>query len=315
MVEQAKIKHHFVPAFYLKGFAESVHDSLVWVYGKGSNKIFCDKPENVGLEKHYHTLASPDGTKDTNTIDDYFCHVWEGPTAKIIESIKAGNFPAGDDRRFLASFLGLSFTRSPNHRANVERVVTHLAKTVAQFSAANSEHFAQTLRKYEHDMGEKLTDDPEDLCKFMLEGEYNLSMRPELYLKMFVGHGVRLGLVIEKMKWVFVRATDRFRFLTSDNPFFFHDPSVDTQSFYRGVGLLNENVEVSFPISKDLTLVAVWSEKMTEGYLQGHHELVKTINRRSVLAAHRFIYAPEKSSAISRLVQKYAKNRPSLVIA
>lgn len=314
MVEQAKIKHHFVPAFYLKGFAESVDDRLVWVYSKDSNKIFCNKPENIALEKHYHTFERPDGTKDTNSIEDYLCHVWEGPTAKIIESIKAGNLPAGDDRRFFASFLGLSFTRSPNHRANVERIITHLTKTVGQISAENPEHFAQTLRKFEHDTGEKLTDDPVDLRSFILEGEYNSSMRPERYLKMFVGHGIRIGLVIEKMHWIFVRSTDRFRFLTSDNPFFFYDPSVNNQSFYKGSGLLKEKVEVSFPISQDLTLVAVWSEKMTEGYLQANHELVKVINRRSVLAADRFIYAPEKSSAIFRLVQKYAKNRPSLVI-
>ncbi len=314
MLEETKVRHHFVPAFYLRGFTDSEHDNLLWVYSKGSDKIFYEKPENVGFKKHYHTFEKPDGTKDTNTIEDYFCHVWEGPTAKIIESIKAGTFPVGDDRQFLASFLGLSFTRSPNHRANVERAIVHLRRTIAQFSAADPGRFAQTLRSYEHNMGEKLTEDPEDLRKFMLEGEYDLSVRPELYLKMFVGHGVRFGLVIERMKWVFVRATARFRFLTSDNPSFFHDPSVDNRSLYRGVGLLNRNCEVSFPISQDLALIATWNDAMTEGYIQGSHELVKAVNRRSTLAAHRFVYAPEKSDALLRLVQKFANARPSVAV-
>src|SRR5258708_28885892 len=136
MSDEAKIRHHFVPTFYLRGFAESADDDVVWVYSKDSDKLFCDKPENIGLEKHYHTFQQLDGTKNTNTIEDYFCHVWEGPTAKIIESIKGGSLPTGDDRAFFASFLGLSFTRSPNHRANVNRSITHMARTVAPLSAS-----------------------------------------------------------------------------------------------------------------------------------------------------------------------------------
>ncbi len=132
---------------------------------------------------------------------------------------------------------------------------------------------------------------------------------------MFVAHGVRFGQVIEKMTWAFVRATDRIKFLTSDNPFFFHDPTADPRSIYGGVGLLNKNVEVSFPVSKDVALVAAWNERLKAGYFQGTHELAKTINRRSVLAAHRFIYAPEKSESIARLVQKHAKDRPTLVVS
>jgi hypothetical protein len=312
MPERTKIRHHFVPAFYLRGFSDSKHGNLLWVYSKTSDEMFCQKPENVGFEKHYHTFGKLDGTKDTNTIEDYFCHVWEGPAANIIESIKAGSFPVDKDRQFFASFLGLSFTRSPNHRENFERIIVHLGMKVAQFSAADPEYFAQTLQNYERDMGEKLTEDPEGLRKLMLNGGYDLSVRPELYLKMFIGHGLQFGLVIEKMKWNFIQATSRFKFLTSDNPFFLYDPSVDNRSFLQGTGLLNKTVEISFPISQDLALIATWNDHMTEGYLQGSHELVKTVNRRSALAAHRFVYASEKSVALSRLVQKCAKSRPSV---
>ena len=315
MAEEAKVRHHFLPAFYLKGFADAGNDGLVWVYSKQSDKLFCDKPENIGLEKHYHSFQRPDGTKDTNTIEDYFCHVWEGPTAKIIESIKGGSLPTGEDRAFFASFLGLSLTRSPNHRSNVNRAITHMARTVTQFSTADPEKFAQTLRNYERDMREKLTDDPEELRKFISEGEYELTANPALYLKMFVAHGVRFGQVIEKMTWAFIRATDRIKFLTCDNPFFFHDATADSRSIYGGVGLLSKHVEVSFPVSKDLALVAAWDERLKPGYFQATHELAKTVNRRTVLAAHRFVYAPEKSEAIARLVQKHANDRPTLVVS
>ena len=79
MTNDIKRKHHFVPAFYLRGFTDPSSDNMIWVYNKGSNNPFCEKPENIGLEKHYHTFENLDGSKDTNTIEDYFCHVWEGP--------------------------------------------------------------------------------------------------------------------------------------------------------------------------------------------------------------------------------------------
>lgn len=315
MTDERKIRHHFIPGFYLRGFTDPIHDNLVWVYNKGTDNIFSGTPESIGFEKHYHTFETVDGNKDTNTIEDYFCHVWEGPVAKIFEQIKAGDFPEGNVREFFACFLGLSLTRSPNHRVNIDKVSAHFIKSFSQFSASNPEYFANTVRNYEREMGEKLTDDPEDLRKYILGGQYDVKMKPELYLKMFISHGINLGIVISKMKWVFVRATDRFRFITSDNPFSFHDPTIRQESFYNGTGLLNKNVEVSFPISKDIALLATWRDSITEGYVQGTHELVKVVNRCSVAAAHRAVYASEKSEALLRLVKKYGTTSPTIMIS
>jgi hypothetical protein len=308
MAEIQKVKHHYVPAFYLRGFIEQ--NGLVWVYSKGMDKVFSNTPENIGYKKHYHTFEKADGGKDTNTIEDYFCQVWEGPASKTIESIKGGNFPVGEDRQFFARFLGLSFTRSPNHRANVDGILAHMARTCSTLSAKNSGRFRQSLEGYERATGERLTDDPEKLRSFILDGQYEIVPRPEIYLQMFIRHGVSIGLTIEKMRWIFVRSTDRFRYLTSDNPFFFYDPTVDRGSFYRGTGLLNKNVELSFPIGRDLALIASWREDIAEAFINGTHELVKSINRRTILSAYRFIYASEKAEAIRRFVQKHAKNRP-----
>ncbi len=298
----------------MRGFADGASEGLVWVYDKNSDKVFGNIPKNIGFEKHYHTFCRPDGTKDTNTIEDYFCHVWEGPTAKIFESIKAGSLPTDDDRAFFARFLGLSLTRSPTHREHVNKIIAHVKKAVGQCNAADPRNFAQSLRNYERDLGEKLTDDPEGLRKIIIEGEYEVHANPNLYLKMFVDHGLSFGKIIEKMTWIFVRASDRFKFLTSDNPFFFRDPTPDPYSIYGGGGLLNKNVEVSFPVSNDIALVAVWGKNVMAGYIQANHELAKTINRRSVFAAHRFVYGSEKSESIARLVQKHAKDPSKLVI-
>lgn len=114
---------------------------------------------------------------------------------------------------------------------------------------------------------------------------------------MFIAHGIELGLVIERMHWIILCATDQFKFLTSDNPLFFTDPRRDAQSPYRGVGLMNATVEVTFPLSRELALFASWNRSHPEGFLQANNNLVKRVNRGTALSAQRFVYASERSIA------------------
>jgi hypothetical protein len=310
--ENIKVRHHFVPAFYLSGFTDT--NNHVWIYDKTSGNVFFDKPKNVGFEKHYHTLRRSDGTKDTNSIENFLCEVWEGPASKIIKRISDGDFPCGEDRQFFACFLGLSFTRSPNYREIVNYVLSESANTLLQLSASESEQFYRSLLECEQQTGEKLTDDAEGLRRFILKQKYKISFAPEMYLSMFLNHGVIFGSLIEKMKWQFVRATSQCSYLTSDNPFFFNIPSAIKQVSMSGVGFLNRETLLSFPINKSLALIATWRDDWPEGFLVGTHKLAKIINRRTVSSANRFVYAPENSNAITRLVNKYAKCHPKVVI-
>lgn len=310
MADSVKVRHHFVPVFYLEGFREPYDPNLIWVYDKETGKVFSQTPDNVGYEKHYHTVAAADGSKDSNTIEDYLAEVWEGPVAGILKEIVGGSLPSPEKRQFFACFMGLSFTRVPNHRMNLENAFAHVAKHLATFTAKNPAHFANTVQNYEKHMGQKLTDDPEYLRQFILKGEYALETCPEVYLKMFIAHGIELGLVIERMHWIILCATDQFKFLTSDNPLFFTDPRRDAQSPYRGVGLMNATVEVTFPLSRELALFASWNRSHPEGFLQANNNLVKRVNRGTALSAQRFVYASERSDALARMVSKFRGARP-----
>jgi hypothetical protein len=318
MPQSIKRKHHYIPAFYLRNFADS--RGSIWVYDKLDQASLNPRPVNsksnstldAGFKKDYHSFENSRGCNDTNTIEDYLEHYWETPAAKMIAEINNGIFPYAD-KEFIAYFIGLMFSRVPNYKENFNAVISESMKENAKLHASNKEIFLETLKGYEKHTGKKLTDNPDEFRDFIFQGKFELIPRNELYLNVFFRHGWILGSVISKMRWRFYRSTDRFQYLSSDNPVFFAPGPEGVHPFY-GYGLLTPGVEVTFPFSSTVALVASHEPPGGDGIYSGNHEIVKTINRRTVLSAKQYIYAPENSQKIVGMARKYRNSRPTVTI-
>jgi hypothetical protein len=107
-----------------------------------------------------------------------------------------------------------------------------------------------------------------------------------------------------------LEATSDYKYITSDNPVYYIDPSQDPRSFH-GVGLINENIEVTFPLSKELTLLATW-KKYLKTYLRTNNKLVKEINQRSIMSADKYVFAHNRSESLNKIVQRYKGSAPVL---
>lgn len=307
-MQKPKKKHHYVPAFYLSGFTDSSNSDLVWVYQKENDNIFCDKPENIGFIKHYHTFTDEKGQKDSETIENILNETWELPSSKIIREIRENQFPKNEKRAVFASFLGISLTRVPYHRENIDKVIAHSALELSKQIASTPEGYKRSLEDYKNATGVDLTDEAEDLRSFILSGEFDLDVNPSLFLAMFMLHGHKLGEIIHQMNWIFVKATERFKFITSDNPVFLADPTYNPNNFYSSIsGLGNRSIELTFPISSELALFASWDKNRKECFIPGNNNLIKDFNRRAVISARRFIYASGKKEGTSKLIKKYSK--------
>ena len=113
------------------------------------------------------------------------------------------------------------------------------------------------------------------------------------------------------MKWRFIKATDDYKFMTGDNPLRYIDPAHNPHSFY-GVGLANKNIEVTFPLSKDMAAFGGWER--SAGYFQGNNQHVKHINRMTVIASRRFMFAHNKSENVDKFVKKYRGSHPVIKV-
>jgi hypothetical protein len=156
--------------------------------------------------------------------------------------------------------------------------------------------------------GNKISLPIEDLQKFILNGKYEIKVDSEFSLFMMTLIN-DFGPIFHKMKWT-IFISDDYRFITSDHPLSYDDPTHDPQS-PLGIGLLNKNIRLTFPVTKDLALLATWSEQ-DDGYLRAPSKLVRAINRRTVHSAMKFIFPPERSEGLNNLVQKYKGSSPRL---
>ena len=292
-----KKKHHYIPQFYLEGFIDPKNHPFVWIYEKGKDCVFKSKPENIAFEKHYHSYITTTGEKDTETIEDIL-NKFETPAAPIFEKLRFFHMPNEEERKTFSCYLGISLTRVPNFRKNVDSVVAKLFKSFLEMNASNEQNFKEMVDSFEHDTGEKIG--------------YDIHVKPHVSLSM-IFRGLELATIFNNMTWVFIKATDRFKLLTSDNPLYYDDPTHNHNVFF-GVSLTDKNVEVGFPISSEVAFTGTWKKDLREGFIQGNHELIKNINRRTVASALRYIYSSERTDGIARLVQKYKNSAPTMKI-
>lgn len=303
-----KKRHHYIPKFYLEGFIDPHNRPYLWVYEKGNEKIIKATSKDIAVEKHYFSFLMLDGERNSDTLENVMAEI-EKNSAPVFRKIIGGQSLSKKDRAYFATFLAFMMVRVPNFRKNIENAIGELMKRINMVYASNRRGFEAMIKRYEKDTHKKINMPIEELRKWVLEGEYDIKANPEFALGMALSTTREVFSVFLGMKWTFVKATDEYKFLTGDNPLFYCDPTHDPNSFY-GVGLLNKNVEVTFPISKDLALFASWKGK--EGYIQAKNKLVKDINRRTVLAALRFVFSSERSDGINKLVQKHKNSSPGI---
>jgi hypothetical protein len=115
------------------------------------------------------------------------------------------------------------------------------------------------------------------------------------------------------MSWAFIHATSDFKFVASDNPLYYINPKYKP-SFYGDDGLLNKNIEVTFPLSSEIALLASWKNDM-KGYFKINNGAVKTINHRTIMATSKYVFANLKSERINRVVQKYIGSAPIIKVS
>lgn len=211
-----------------------------------------------------------------------------------------------------AVFVALVMTNSPNYRKNIKTVMAETLKSEAIFGASHKEWFESSVKKFEEATGEKDDMLVEEFRKFVQSGEYELEVTTPVVITMIARQIKLLSILFYKIHWSILKSSGDFKFITGDNPLFYFDPTVDQNSIYGGVGLLNGNIEVTLPLSSEVAAFGTW--KSGGGYIQLKNDDVRRMNRRTTSSALRFVFASEKSEKIRKFVVKYKKSAPVIEV-
>lgn len=313
MTQGKSVRHHFVPQFYLQGFVDAQNPPFMWIYRKDGGPIIKSSVKDTAVHSHYYSFKTKSGKRDSQSMEKFFSEI-EGNTAAVFKKILNKEELDNDQRSIFSAFLAFTFTRVPNYRENmIDKPTGELMKKMQIMMASHKEHFETHIRNYEAKTGNKIDIPIEEMRQYILKGNYDIKVgNPEYSLGFTLRTAEELAAIFHQMKWAFFETSDDLYFLSSDNPLYYIDPTYKPGSFY-GVGLLNKNIEVTFPISKSLMFLGTWEGP--DGYLPATDKIRDMLNRRTIISAKDFVFAPENSIELSKLVQKYKGSAPKMKVS
>ncbi|HRN29426.1 MAG TPA: DUF4238 domain-containing protein [Terrimesophilobacter sp.] len=247
MADPVAKRHHTVPKFYLRGFADE-NDQIATVPLSGE-KPFTRSITKTATENHFYSLPGhPDG-------DDAFekaLSQLEGATARIIEEIKRGVWPLSPADRFtLGEFIAMQVARSPVQRRNSEQLAADMARMeIGLGGKENVKGWAK--RKW----GRDLTDqEAEQVWKQATQpdGPPITLARPDLIEHMAKVAGGLTKYIVGR-PWLLLRF-DRRSLITSDDPVGLAAHPEDEDAAWMGTGFMTA-WGITFPLTRKLGLVA-----------------------------------------------------------
>lgn len=301
-----KKRHHYVPAFYLNGFATSSNN--IAVYEKGNNEFKVISTRDTAVIKNYYSFPAGEGI-DSDTIENFFAEL-ENKAAPVLRKIHQRDTLSDEDRAWFANFIAASMLRVPNYRQMIEDTHAENVKRITMMMASDKEAWEKSYEKFEEATGTKIDIPIEELRQFAMDGSrYDVKSSPEYSLRI-IQHIPKIGNLFYKMNWTYLESHPDCKFITSDNPVHYDDPTRDPSQFW-GVGLINRNIEVIFPLSKEIGLLATWV-KLESTYQKVSKTIVKTANRRTIISAEKYVFAHFKSESLNKCAQKYRGSAPRI---
>jgi hypothetical protein len=111
---------HYVPKFYLNGFADT--SGMVWVFDKLKNSIFSSKPEGIAGENYFYDVPELESSIGLNQPLEKAFWPHENEASQVIEYIDRAIFEEDfpplhkNNRDVLAMHLALQTVRTPKYR-------------------------------------------------------------------------------------------------------------------------------------------------------------------------------------------------------
>ena len=309
----AKDNHHYVPQGYLRGFTIEGEKSLIWEYDKDTGNI-SHQPKSVRdicSEHHYYAQKREDGSVDNESMEDAF-HEIEDKAPRVIKNIKVvgtgKKVNLTDEQRVILSFFAATqLSRVPSFRDGIEEMHRKIVEISLTEIVSNDKQTG------------KLPPEVEEVYErggIKIDVERFVSLEPMVNI---IKEGYTC--LMEKV-WHFAVPADGMTFVTSDNPVYFQVPEEYRERVGMHLGPLHPLSEVTIPLRRDLLLIFSPAIK----YTPEHYELLnctmvtldkpdtKNINKRTTLAARRYVYSCEKSEALARMVGKFKGTSQKLTV-
>jgi hypothetical protein len=267
-----KRRHHYLPRFYVGGFANE--QGRVFVFEHETKKLSeqskegtfhspyfysvdfskYDKRDSESAAKIKKSLGLPDQTEEVedhpDMIEDLLGHS-ENLAARIIPKLISGEHISDSEKIELSTFIALMYTRTPTFR----NFTNELHKTFTEKHMEELFSSPEEMQKA-HDLMVKEGYDKElDLAaimSFFKEKKYGIEIPRELSIQNMLMVVPVIDMLLYRKTWFVIKACDEASFIASDTPVFMHHPALLKG---QNPGFATPGVEVYFPLSQKAMLL------------------------------------------------------------
>ncbi len=301
-----KKKHHYNPEFYLEAWVDpsspSGQEPYLWQADLRKRTVRNKAPSNVAWSPYFYAVDTVNGKHD-QSVEDLLANI-ESDGAPVIKKLRGSEFVLSQqERSFLANFMGFQITRSPSSRAQVEDFWSRILDNLTKQHASDPAVFAASVREWEQATGETLGIPTEEARIRILNNYYTIRADPSVSLIPILHSSHTPASLLFQMRWAFAIAPEGATFPTTDFPVFWTDPTAKPPDV--GVGLAAPNIQLTFPISPKLCLLASW--RGCEGMLKISRELFEKVNQHIRYPTSRFAFSQTRSGAELALSLAYDK--------
>ena len=278
-------KHHYLPQFYLRGF--SANGRSVYQIEKDGLKSYTCSIADAAAIRDYHQLDYSEA-KDSNLLEKKLADL-EGEHSVVLEQTLKAGITSPELYVSLIGLVSLLRFRVPTFKTFIENFLREHVRSAGKIMEAAGE----------------LPPPPKGLEDILRIENLNISISNWKCLQyMFEAayEPEQLNLLCA-MTPSLIQAPKESFFLTCDHPFVIYHPRAMPTDAY-GVGPAQKDVEISVPLSSQVLLQLSWNTE-SENHLVASPIEVEEFNRRTVIMADSFVFAPEYSKCAVQLVSQY----------
>lgn len=278
-------KQHFIPVSYLERFTSK---GEIYSFDIVEKKVFQTKPINIAHLRDFYTVDHKDKSKE-NVVEEYFSEI-EGRAKPILEQwIKTMKLPIQKEWHILSEFIAGMSLRVPEFRKKYLEINQYMADLTVHLAFSSEEAYKRTREQYFQNTGNELNLEYEE-AKRICENPslYQIVLHPNKYISTMMKCIPEITQIIVQMTPMLLLATDKYRFITSDNPVVMINGSKNEPT-YMSCGWRIKNVLVYFPISPFTCIILLWGKEYT--VLSANDDVVTSVNSHLLWHSTRYVYS------------------------
>ena len=312
---------HYVPAGFLRSFRPDGEDALFVRRRRGSS-WFRQVPENIATRKNFYSVLRDDGTFD-DRVEHILARGIERPGLAALWKLNEGEVvPSLYSREAIALFLAVQYTRVPQIRENMHRLLKVVADEFTN-EILDEDFLPQRLQETESIDRKTAERTARQLKTLVKAGHIRPVVKEEASMKMLFMAVEDSAYGFMDMDWL-VLAADKPCFFTSDIPIYV-SPAATTRKY---VGIAAEGTVVHAPLSSRRFLLMgrrgglrIHFAKLREiapqyfvdelerippvvKYRRATPELIETLNEATAISAGDLICGPHESERLAAALLK-----------